>query len=167
MDDAIRTTAARKSDVIARLEGDLDAWIATAESGRAHLVPLSLAWDGVMVILATPASSRTARNARASRQARLALGTSRDVVLIDAAVETVPCKAAAQAVAESYQARTGWDPRAGGGGPRLPARHAAASPGVAQSCRDRGAHPHPRRPLEVVIVIAIACDLGHHLSGSN
>jgi len=111
MDDAIRTSAARKSDVLARLDGDLDAWIATAESGRAHLVPLSLAWDGVTVILATPASSRTARNARASRQARLALGTSRDVVLIDAVVETVPCKAAAQAVAESYQARTGWDPR--------------------------------------------------------
>ena len=61
------------------------------QRGRPHLVPLSLAWDGAQVILATPANSPTARNAAASGEIRLALGTSRDVTIIEAAAGVVPC----------------------------------------------------------------------------
>jgi hypothetical protein len=85
MTDAVRDAGERKTDTVARLEGDADIWVATASAGRAHLVPLSLAWDGAHVILATPANSPTARNAAASGQMRLALGTSRDVTIIEAA----------------------------------------------------------------------------------
>ncbi len=86
-------------------------WVATASGGEPHLVPLSLAWDGARVILATPAASPTARNAAAGGMARLALGSSRDVTIIDAAAEVVPCPEAPDAVAVCYATRTGWDPR--------------------------------------------------------
>jgi hypothetical protein len=109
--DAIRTGAKRRADTVARLEGDADVWVATASRDLPHLVPLSLAWDGVRVIMATPAASPTARNASASGALRLALGPSRDVTIIEAAAEVVPCGDAPDAVARCYIDRTGWDPR--------------------------------------------------------
>ena len=56
MTDAVRNTDERKSDTLARLEGDADVWVATASAGRAHLVPLSLA------------SGRRSRHPRDSRE---------------------------------------------------------------------------------------------------
>ena len=111
MTDTVRTAAERRADTLARLEGDADVWVATASAGRPHLVPLSLAWDGAHVIVATPAASPTARNTAASGDMRLALGTSRDVTVIEAATEVVPCADAPEPVALCYAGRTGWDPR--------------------------------------------------------
>jgi hypothetical protein len=108
--DAVRSGAQRRADTVARLEGDADVWVATASADLPHLVPLSLAWDGTRVIMATPAASRTARNAAASGVVRLALGPSRDVTVIEAAAEVVPCADATDAVARCYAGRTGWDP---------------------------------------------------------
>jgi hypothetical protein len=51
------------------------------------------------------------RNAAASGQMRLALGTSRDVTIIEAAAEVVPCAEAPDPIARCYAARTGWDPQ--------------------------------------------------------
>ena len=67
-----------------------DAWVASASpDGDPHLVPLSYAWDGTHLILATVETAITTRNFRSSGAARLALGTTRDVVLIDAVLEGV------------------------------------------------------------------------------
>jgi hypothetical protein len=109
--DVIRTAAQRTADTLARLGGDADVWVATASASQPHLIPLSLAWDGTHVILATPAASATARNAAASGSVRLALGPSRDVTIIDAAAEVIACAAAPSPVASCYTTRTGWDPR--------------------------------------------------------
>src|SRR5215471_17813453 len=109
--DAVRAAEQRRADTLARLEAGADVWVATADAGRPHLVPLSLAWDGTYVILATPAASPTARNAAASGEVRLALGTSRDVTIIEAAVSVMPCTDAPEPVAVCYATRTGWDPR--------------------------------------------------------
>jgi hypothetical protein len=111
MTETVRSASERKADTVARLENDADVWVATASAGRPHLVPLSLAWDGARVIVATPAGSRTARNAAASRELRLALGTSRDVTMIDAVADVMPCGEAPDSIADSYVSRTGWDPR--------------------------------------------------------
>lgn len=111
MTDVVRTAAQRRADTLARLEGDIDVWVATASAGEPHLIPLSLAWDGARVILATPAASATARNATASGSVRLALGDSRDVTIIDATAAVVPCTEAPGTIADCYAARTGWDPR--------------------------------------------------------
>lgn len=112
----MRSAAQRKSDALEKLSNDQDVWVATADdSGIAHLVPLSLRWHEGMVIVAVEARSRTARNASASGQARLALGPSRDVVMIDAQASVVTRQDAGPAIAGSYRERTGWEPGSDGG----------------------------------------------------
>jgi pyridoxamine 5'-phosphate oxidase-like protein len=112
----MRSAAQRKSDAIEKLGKDQDVWVATADDrGIAHLVPLSLCWHDGMVIVAVEARSRTARNASDSGQARLALGPTRDVVMIDATASVVACQDAGPAIAGSYRERTGWEPGSDGG----------------------------------------------------
>jgi Pyridoxamine 5'-phosphate oxidase len=112
----MRPAAQRKSDAIEKLKSDQDVWVATADDrGIAHLVPLSLCWHDDMVVVAVEASSRTARNAAASRQARLALGPTRDVVMIDAEAWVVARHDVGPAIAGSYRDRTGWEPGTDGG----------------------------------------------------
>jgi hypothetical protein len=112
----MRSAEQRKSDAIEKLEQDADVWVATAGAGgNAHLVPLSLCWHGGNVIVAVEGRSRTARNASASGQARLALGTSRDVVMIDAAATVAARSGVDPAIASAYRERTGWQPGADGG----------------------------------------------------
>jgi hypothetical protein len=112
-----RSAVERKAGVVAKLtERHADVWVATAsEQGTAHLIPLSLAWDGERVIVATERESLTTRNLLRSGQARLALGGTRDVVMIDAGLdETVPV-AEAGSMADAYAAQADWDPRSAGG----------------------------------------------------
>jgi hypothetical protein len=108
---APRSFAERKTDTLAMLASEPDVWVATADSGgRAHLVPLSLWWDGETVTVTTTATAPTARNAAASGQARLAVGTTRDVVVIDGPVEVVPLADAPEAVRTGFLDQCGWDP---------------------------------------------------------
>jgi hypothetical protein len=107
-----RTTAERVADARAKLENDIDVWVATATDNAPHLVPLSLHWDGERVILATESDSVTARSAAASGRVRLGLEPSRDVVMIDADCEVLDVSSA-PALAEEYARRTSWDPRHG------------------------------------------------------
>jgi hypothetical protein len=55
--------------------------------GLPYLVPLSLAWVDERVVIALGPSSPTARNLAVSGEARLAVGPTRDVVMIDAVLE--------------------------------------------------------------------------------
>ena len=107
-----RNAEQRRTHAIQRLESDSNVWIATASSGGSpHLVPLSLAWDGAHVILATPTNSPTARNVNASGKARLALDSTQDVVIIDTTGEAVPLGSAPPDPIGVFAGRTGWDPR--------------------------------------------------------
>jgi hypothetical protein len=113
-----RSTAERKDDALAKLTARQgDVWVASASStGKAHLVPLSFAWDGEQLILAAEVAAVTVRNIVASRRARLAFGATRDVVMVDATlIQQVPVTEAAAAVAECYAAQADWDPRSAGG----------------------------------------------------
>lgn len=116
-DSAPRTGVQRKADVLAKLTArHADVWVASApESGPAHLVPLSLAWDGKRVIIAAEPSAVTARNIETSKRARLALGGTRDVVMIDAVLDSVveADKAPAE-LAAGYAEQAGWYPRVAG-----------------------------------------------------
>ncbi len=67
----------------------IHVWVASASvtggsSAHAHLVPLSLAWIDERAVIALEPASRTARNLAEQGPARLALGPTRDVVIIDA-----------------------------------------------------------------------------------
>lgn len=107
-----RSTAERIRDAIDQLEHRVDVWVATcSRDSQPHLVPLSLAWDGKQVIVTTPASTATARNVSQTPTARLAVGDSRDVVMLDVAVTSIPLEDADEAIVAAYASRTGWDPR--------------------------------------------------------
>ncbi len=109
---AARTLSQRKQDTLARLEKDIDCWVATADAeGNACLVPLSYCWDGATIILATPENSPTGRNMAASGRARIALGPTRDVVIVHGVVRTYKASTVPAEVAEGFAARHSWDPR--------------------------------------------------------
>ena len=108
-----RTSKQRKQDVLDRLEHDVDLWVATADkiTGTPYLVPLSFLWDGITVLMATPASSPTGRNLQAGNTVRLGLGPTRDVVLIEGTVRVFATGEISQEVADAFAVKTGFDPR--------------------------------------------------------
>jgi hypothetical protein len=109
---APRDLATRKADTLTMLATPaIDVWVATASAaGAAYLVPLSLAWVDERVVIALETSSVTARNLIASREARLAVGRTRDVVMIDAVLENVVDVTADEALGAAYVAQADWDP---------------------------------------------------------
>ncbi len=116
-----RTREQRRADTLAKLAAPAaDVWVATAAvdaGGQAssYLVPLSLAWIDERVVVATEADSVTARNIISTGRARLGLGPTRDVVMIDAELEQVyGLDAVPAALARRYAAQADWDPRESG-----------------------------------------------------
>ena len=108
-----RDPRTRKADALAMLATPaIDVWVATASpAGAVHLVPLSLAWVDGAVVIALEATAVTARNLAASGSARLAVGPTRDVVMIDAVVEKTVDVASDVPLAMAYAAQADWDPR--------------------------------------------------------
>lgn len=106
-----RSRPQRRADTLERLRTDVDLWVASAdETGNAYLVPLSFVWDGAALTIATPRSSPTARNLLRAGEARVALGHTRDVVMVEGAVEVLPL-GADPALEDAHAAATGFDPR--------------------------------------------------------
>ena len=57
-----RSTAQRKTDVLAKLGSEVDLWVASADAtGDPYLIPLSYVWDGARLTVSTPRASRTGR----------------------------------------------------------------------------------------------------------
>ena len=113
---ANRSTETRIADTIRRLESEPDVWIASASAdGVPHLIPLSLAWDGSRILLATPPESPTARNIVATGWARASLAATDDVVIVVASATVTPFEDTPGEVADLFAERAGWDPRQEGG----------------------------------------------------
>jgi hypothetical protein len=108
-----RDGRARKVDTLAMLATPaIDVWVASASAtGDAHLVPLSLAWVDGRAVVAVPHSSVTARNVAASGRARLAVGPTRDVVMIDAELDRAVSVGDDETLGQAYAAQADWDPR--------------------------------------------------------
>ena len=103
-----RPKARRKADTLARLSAPvLDAWVASAD----YLVPLTLAWHGERLLLATGRGTPTVRNITARGRARIADGPTRDVIMIDAVLERT---AETAEFGEVFAAQNDWDPRTAG-----------------------------------------------------
>jgi hypothetical protein len=69
------------------------------------------------IILALESSAATSRNIAEAGRARLALGASRDVVMIDVEfVDRWPAVGAPPEIGECYANQADWDPRAEPGG---------------------------------------------------
>ena len=108
-----RSPAQRRRDTEQRLTHDTDLWVASASAdGGPYLVPLSFDWDGEAVLVATPAKSPTGRNLAATQTARLGLGHTRDVSMIEGDVEVLEIDALPQERGDRFATRAGFDPRA-------------------------------------------------------
>ncbi|MGW7200742.1 pyridoxamine 5'-phosphate oxidase family protein [Streptomyces chryseus] len=103
----------RKQDVLDRLAQDDDLWVATASpGGEPCLVPLSFVWDRETILMCTRRTNPTARNLTPAGEARVSLGHTRDVVLIEGTAEPVEGSALATESADAFAAKLGgWDPR--------------------------------------------------------
>jgi hypothetical protein len=114
---APRDGVARRADALRLLATPaIDVWVATASAdGDAHLVPVSLAWIEERVVIAIPADSVTARNLVTSGRARLAVGPTRDVVMIDVVMERTAAVEDDDALQAAYTGQADWDPRQGSG----------------------------------------------------
>ena len=117
-----RSADERKADTLAKLrEQEIDVWVASASvsdlgSAQPYVVPLSLAWINERVVIAVESDSRTAVNIMAHGVTRLAIGPTRDVVIIDAVLDQVVSLDDAPAeLTEGYAAQADWDPRAARG----------------------------------------------------
>lgn len=116
MTDDPRSSAKRRRDTEQRLTNDVDIWVATASpDGVPFLVPLSFDWDGEALLLATSVDSRTGRNLADTRAVRLALGHTRDVIMVEGDVEVVEIDALPEERADRFVARAGFDPRQASG----------------------------------------------------
>ncbi len=104
----------RKLDTIARLERDIDAWVASVDpNGWPRLVPLSFLWTGESLIMSTTLRGPGGRNMAASDQVRLGIGQTRDVVHIEGTITAVRRgEEIAASTADAFAAKTGFDPRA-------------------------------------------------------
>ena len=115
MTDDPRPTTTRKDDALAMLQSeDIDVWVATASTSptpRPHLVPVSLLWTEDRAVIALREDSRTARDLLSTRTARLGVGPTRDVVMLDVVLEEVHEVAKAHALADAYARQADWDPR--------------------------------------------------------
>ena len=90
----------------------MSGWRVPLANSAPYLVLLSFDWDGEAVLVATPADSPNGRNLAATRTARLALGHTRDVSMIEGEVEVLEMDALPQQLGDRFAARSGFDPRA-------------------------------------------------------
>jgi pyridoxamine 5'-phosphate oxidase-like protein len=102
----------RKADVFGRLAEDEDAWVSTTGAdGEPYLMPLSFAWHDGALLMCTRTSNPTAQNVLRTRRATVALGHTRDVVLIETEAEVIATHALPEPEAEAFIAKLNWDTR--------------------------------------------------------
>ena len=86
----VRPLAERRKAAMERLHSNGSLWLATASDGRGpHLIALAYSWDGSRLTTATFEGSRTVKNIRAQPKVRAAIGTTDDVLMIDATATIV------------------------------------------------------------------------------
>ena len=115
---ATRSREERKADALVKITATrANVWVASASpTGGVHLIPVTHTWNGSQHVLTTEPGSRTVANVTANPRVRLALGETRDVVMVDAVlVEAIPAADASATIADGYASQAGWDPRTDAG----------------------------------------------------
>ncbi|MFD7426398.1 pyridoxamine 5'-phosphate oxidase family protein [Streptomyces sp. NPDC059818] len=107
-----RSREQRKQDALDRLEKDEDAWVSTASAdGVPTLVPLWFVWDRGTLLMATRRTNPTAVNVTPTGHARIAVGHTRDVVLVEATAEVIEGADLAPESGDAFAAKFNWDLR--------------------------------------------------------
>jgi hypothetical protein len=106
----LRSALQRKADVVATLEKNGHAWLATAAGSVPYVIVVQAVWDGESILVTTRESSRTARNLEQSRVARLALGDADDAIVIAATLLSAVPAIEATPQRTAFERAAGWDP---------------------------------------------------------
>jgi len=72
-------------------------------------VPVSFLWHDEALLFSTSAGSPTARNLATNPSVQVGIGLTRDVVLVQGTVETLP--AISEELGDAFAAKAGFDPR--------------------------------------------------------
>lgn len=103
-----RTLSERRQAALEHLQSNTNLWLATASDGRGpHLIPVSYWWDGARLTTATSEDSRTMRNLRAQPRVRAAVGSTGDVLMIDATAAIVAAADIDPTAADGYARASG------------------------------------------------------------
>ncbi len=98
-----RSLDERQHAAIDRLRSGGNLWLATASDGQGpHLIPVSFWWDGSRLTTSTFERSRTLNNVQAQPRVRASIGSTTDVLMIDATAAVVPGSEIDPAAAEGY-----------------------------------------------------------------
>jgi hypothetical protein len=109
---APRTLLERRAAAVERLSSNSNLWLATASDGRGpHLIPVSYWWDGSRLTTATFENSRTLENVRAQPKVRVSIGSTGDVLMVDATATIVAVIDIDPDAAEGHARAAGNDPR--------------------------------------------------------
>lgn len=106
-----RSTSDRIADTVGRLENDTDAWVTSTISERPWLAPLSFLWHEGKLQFATDSTAPTVRNLRAIPAVRVALGHTRDVVIVQGHAAVSSSADLTEDEVAAYQTKHGSDPR--------------------------------------------------------
>ncbi len=106
-----RSRQERIADTLRRLEDDSDAWVASTGAEQPWLAPLSFLWRDEQLLLATDGATPTATNVATIPLLRLALGHTRDVVIVQGPARLAPATGLTDDEADAYQTKHGSDPR--------------------------------------------------------
>ncbi|MFF1378951.1 pyridoxamine 5'-phosphate oxidase family protein [Streptomyces sp. NPDC058308] len=106
-----RTHDERLAAARLRLRQEGQMWLSTGGCSGPHLIPVAFVDDDDAIVTATGESSKTVRNLRETGRARLAVGTTCDVVMVDTVLDGfVPVPEVATDVADRFAA-VSHDPR--------------------------------------------------------
>lgn len=105
--------AQRCADARDKLRTEYDAWVASSDQhgGPPYLTPLSFLWDGGSVIVACEYDTVTGRNLETTGRTRIAVGSTRDVVMIDGVATALRPAELDTGEADAFALRAGFDPR--------------------------------------------------------
>lgn len=106
-----RSRRQRIADTLGRLDHDRDAWVASTDARRPWLAPLSFLWHDGQLLFATDSSTPTSINARTVPLLRVALGHTRDVVIVQGHAITSGSADLAEEQSLRYQEKHQTDPR--------------------------------------------------------
>lgn len=110
--DGARPLLDRRAAALEHLRSNSNLWFATASDERGpHLIPVSYWWDGTRLTTATFENSRTFKNVRAQPKVRVAIGSTGDVLIVDATATIVAVTDIDPAAADAYARASGNDPR--------------------------------------------------------
>ncbi|WP_280446767.1 pyridoxamine 5'-phosphate oxidase family protein [Nocardia brasiliensis] len=106
-----RSLDQRRADALKRLGTSHQMWLATAGEGHGpHLIPVAYTWNTDTLTTATFERSRTIANLQTTPRARVAIGDTADVIMIEATASLIPVDAIDATAADEY-ARVSHDPR--------------------------------------------------------